>query len=123
MPTPIDRHSPFWEQCFWIAFRAVVERVPAEEKTLAGPALAKTARFLADDCVRLREATDLVEPCALCAGVGCNRCYWTGNAHATGPLVAPPDTSATIPIEAPKAADLEAAGAREPDPWSLGGSS
>lgn len=101
MTTTIDRRSSFWEQCFLVAYGELARRVPADVKTFAGREIARRARFLADDCLFVRDTAAIAEPHGECEGLGCEGCYWTGHANATGPLVAPPDKSKTIPIEAP----------------------
>jgi hypothetical protein len=76
--TRIDRTDPFWRQFFFEGWRQLLSRVAGGHELLQGSTLAQQASGLADDAVR--EAFELGKPviCAVCDGVGCTHCGFTG---------------------------------------------
>ncbi|MGH2997668.1 MAG: hypothetical protein ACRDNM_00050 [Gaiellaceae bacterium] len=129
MQTPINRDSPFWQSLFAIAYAETLRRHPSGDQVLPGPRLAMIARGMADDCERARLDAE-AENCAACGGVGCETCLYTGKAHPTGPIVAPPpmgeggrvlafvrpEGSATEPAPSPFAEVLDAIRAAGAEP-------
>jgi hypothetical protein len=96
---PIDRGSDFWKACYLVSFYELLKREPAG--AVQGVKVAALARNLADESERARRGDGEEDKCAVCRGIGCEACRFTGKADPHGGLVAPPEPMATIPIEPP----------------------
>jgi hypothetical protein len=87
---PIQRTGTFWRAAFVTAYGEILRRVPAGEALLQGPKYAALAKSFADDCERVRLASEAEGPeCSECQGIGCAVCRYTGRAFPGAGLVAP----------------------------------